>query len=189
MREKDIDLSKAVFRDPNHHSREFLVDPTTFQNPDRFNLKEKIILGILHWYCSEEIRFLINLWLDANWGKERLDIKDVVLNSKRTALGWLKVQDEFGDRDFFGNYLQKSLINPFLRLKLRKQNVSSKPKKYSGWCRGPKDQSSTVDNLNSRTKIGKGTEFAVEELQRQLELTLLIESLYDKIEEFYDKSS
>lgn len=183
---KDIDLSKAVLRDPNHQSVNF-TDIGTFTKPSSFKLKEKIMLGILHWYCSDEIRFSINILLEENWGRERIELKAVLLSSKRNALAWLIIQDEFNEFDFFGNLLKKNQFNNFFNLKFKIERKKRNLKRYTGWCRGPQDHSSRVDNLTKRVRYRESEEEYNIRILEELEIQHKVDSLFLEIEEFYNR--
>lgn len=186
MLEKDIDLSRAVFQDPKHHP-DYHLDIGSFHNNRHFKLKEKIVIAILSWFCSEGIRYSLNLWLEANWGAERKEVKEILLHSKQSALGWLFIQEDFNDNDFFGNYLRKEAITPFLKLKMKVEVRRKNIKRYSGWCRGPKDQSSVVDNLHKRVNYRESEEEYTSRIIEELTFQHTIENLFEKIEKFYSQ--
>lgn len=64
-------------------------------------------LSIIHWYFPEEARFLVRLWLEENWCEEFIAERAVLLSSKENALGYLLIQDEWSDSDFWGNIASK----------------------------------------------------------------------------------
>lgn len=100
-------------------------------------LDEKIILGVLHWYFHDEIRFVFNLWLEENWGADFVEIRDVILDSKETALGYLLINDRWNNHDFFGNILVQKRIGCLLtNFKWKPLRNTSKTKRYTGYCRG-----------------------------------------------------
>jgi hypothetical protein len=68
-------------------------------------ITDKILLGVLHWYFPAELRCLFNLWLEQHWGLEFKEVKDILLTSKKTSLGYLLVQDRWNNSDFYGNVL------------------------------------------------------------------------------------
>lgn len=187
LRAKDLDLSTTVLRDPKPDAV-VQFDISSFRKPEKFSLKEKMMLGILHWYFSKEIRFSINLWLERHWGQERKEVKEVLLNSKRTALGWLKIQTDFNDSDFYGNYLKQNNFSAFFRLKFQSDR-KRKVKRYTGWCRGPQDHCSRVQSHWSRTKIRLSTEWTNQEIDKEMEFQILVDSLFDEISEFYNSIS
>jgi hypothetical protein len=110
-------------------------------------LKEKILIGVLHWYFPEEIRYLFNLRLEESWGAENLEIRDCLLLSKKTALGWLLVQDRWSTRDFYGNILKNTNLRS-LNLSRFKDRNRSKPKE-SVFRRGYNDKGSLRDPQRS----------------------------------------
>lgn len=111
------------------------VDFTQFQI-SQLKLDELIALSVISWYTPEEIGYLLRLWLMENWGSNYKEVEDIVLTSKRLALGYLLVQNRFSNNDFFGNILRSlaKKINSnyfdFLHLK------QGKVEKYTGYCRG-----------------------------------------------------
>lgn len=183
--EKDIDLSRAVLRDPTH-SQHYFQDIGSFVKPQSFKLKEKIMLAVLHWYCSDEIRFSLNMFLEEHWGRERLELKAVLLSSKRNTLAWLVIQEDFNEHDFFGNYLTKNSFTTFFKLKFREERKKRSLKRYTGWCRGPQDHSSVVDNLTKRLRYRLSEEEYNIMILEELEIQSEIDSLLLRIEEFYN---
>jgi hypothetical protein len=145
------------------------------------------MLGLLHWYCSDEIRFSINLFLEENWGRERRELKAVLLSSKRNALAWIIIQKEFNESDFFGNYLSKNQFNNFFRLRFKIEQKKQNLRKYTGWCRGPQDYSSRVDNLTKRVRFRESEEDYTLRIQEDFEFQHLVDSLFSEIQEYYDK--
>jgi len=100
------------------------LDSFFFVNDLKLNLKkqkEKILVGVLSWYSPEEIRPLINIWIDENWGAENCEIKTCILTSKESALGFLLVQKFWSERDFFGNIMIKDYLRNFLSCHLRRR--------------------------------------------------------------------
>lgn len=180
--EKVTFLRSHILMDPTLQLEKF---DTEFTNPSNFKLKEKIMLALVHWYFPDEIKFLINLWLEKHWGTERKEVKVILLTSKRSALGWLFIQEDFNNFDFFGNYLKKETFRAFSKIKFRRIYKPKGVKRYSGWCRGPKDQGSMNDNINSRTKIRDGHEFVAQVLLEEVELNNQIELLFNQIDDFY----
>lgn len=112
----------------------FQYDLTTLVAKD-LKLKEKILIGITHWYFPVEIRFLFHLWLSENWGAEAQEIRDLLLTSKSTALGYLIIQEDFNESDFFGNILSKTKKDLLLRFNFKRLS-NKRVKKYTGYCRG-----------------------------------------------------
>lgn len=73
-------------------------------------LKEKILLGLVSWYLPEEVGFLIRFWLEENWGSEKKEWCRIIGTSKLYALTLILIQDEYSNRDFFGNIASKQYI-------------------------------------------------------------------------------
>lgn len=186
LSQKCIDLTELVLRDPKQPTDPYFWDIGSFVKPQRFKLKEKQMLALLHWYFPEEIRYQINLFLEENWGNERKELKEVLLSSKRTALAWFIIQEEFNERDFFGNYLKKSNFSVFFNLKLRRVTKKRNLKKYTGWCRGPQDHSSMVDNITRRVQWRESEEEYQQRILEEIEFDNFVESIFLKIEQFYD---
>jgi hypothetical protein len=90
-------------------------------------LNEKILFGILHWYFPAEIRVIFNLWLEEHFGEDYSEVKEIILLSKETALGYLLVQDRWSSRDFYGNVLTKKQTSNFQKSNLILR-LTSKPK-------------------------------------------------------------
>jgi hypothetical protein len=78
-------------------------------------LMEKLFLGILLWYCSDEIRVLGLLELERVWGEEKREWLATLTNSKSFALGTLLEQDKYNDNDIQGNFLKKSYFEALLQ--------------------------------------------------------------------------
>jgi hypothetical protein len=113
-----LELRNQVLDNPTKFLDDYLND---FYSPISLKLNEKIILGVLHWYFPEEIKFLFNLWLDENWGGEFKEIKAQLLHSKDFALGYLLVSDRFNEFDFFGNLLTQKILDRFCHFKFKKK--------------------------------------------------------------------
>lgn len=90
--------------------------------------KEKILIGVLSWYFPEEVRPLVNIWIDEHWGAENSEIKTCILTSKESALGFLLIQKFWSERDFFGNIMIKDYLRNFLKANLRRR-LSYPPKR------------------------------------------------------------
>lgn len=84
-------------------------------------LIEKVLLGLLQYYVAEELRVLINLWLEENWGTANLELKHCVLTSKELALGAILEQDKWNERDFYGNVLKQHNLEFLSRTQVRKR--------------------------------------------------------------------
>lgn len=112
-----------------------VYDFTKFRCPE-LKLDEKIALGVISWYAPEELKWLIQFWIQENWGGEHHEVKDIILTSKSLALGYLLVQDRFNDSDFFGNHLRnlsRKINSDYFDFEHRK---TGKVEKYTGYCRG-----------------------------------------------------
>jgi hypothetical protein len=125
----------------------------------------------------EELRFTTNLWLEEHWGGEHKEVKTVVLTSKASALGYLLVQEKWGDNDFFGNILQKSLLRNILKMNLKYRTVKRPKEKIRK--RGYNDKGSLrpphlsiiFDQKKLRTN------------KRQMEIYLLEQEILLKLQE------
>lgn len=84
----------------------------------KMKLTEKILLGVLHWYFPEELRFTFHLELERIWGSDFKEIREVLLTSKKTALGFLLIQDRWDERAFLG-FLNERSLRTFLTVKFR----------------------------------------------------------------------
>lgn len=130
---KDRRVPVAV--DPNLENETW--EPNGLYLPN-LNIEEKILLGVLQWYMPEDLSVLMNLWLEEHWGGEFKEIRDVLLSSKDTALGYILVSDRWNERDFYGNVLKKERVRKILRYRFRKR-VTRKPTKKV-WRRGYNDK-------------------------------------------------
>ena len=183
---KCIDLRKQVLQDSKQPTDDYFWDKGSFVKPKSFKLKEKLMLALIHWYFPEEIKFTINLFLEETWGNERRELKEVLLSSKRSALTWFIIQNEFNERDFFGNYLVLNNFRNFLNLKFKKITKKRNLKKYTGWCRGPQDHSSRVDNITKRVQWRETEEDYQQRILEEIEFNNTVELIFLKIEEYYD---
>lgn len=121
------DLTESVVDASNLSATSWFLNELSI--PFNLKLSEKIILGVLQWYMPKELRCLINLWLEENWGSEFRDVKAVLIHSKKTALGYCLISDRWNDRDFFGNILSKNNgYKSFVRIKLKRKK-RQKPKR------------------------------------------------------------
>lgn len=142
LRIKCESLRTKILNNPTQDDGiEILFDTTDFRKQRHMKLKEKTLLGIFSWYFPEEIRWLIQFWLEENWGGESKEIRDVILTSKTTALGYLIIQKEFNNHDFYGNILKNTTLRIFLspQFDFVKNNWRQRVKRYSGYCRGYQD--------------------------------------------------
>lgn len=113
-----------------------MFEPNGLKFPS-LKINEKILLGVLLWYMPDELRVLCHLWLEEHWGGEFKEVRAVLLTSKRSALGYLLVNDRWSARDFFGNVLTKKSCETIMSFKLRKR--STKRPKQKVWRRGYQD--------------------------------------------------
>lgn len=104
-------LRKSVVVGPKSYERPFELK---IVNKRLSKLNDKILLGVLHWYLPKEISVLMNLWLEENWGGEFLEVKTAVLTSKKSALGYLLVNDRWNENDFLGNILKEKRVESIL---------------------------------------------------------------------------
>lgn len=104
-------------------------------------LKDKIVLGIMHWYMPLELKVIVNLWLEENWGPELKEVKEVLLTSKEMALGWILVQEFWNNNDFFGNIACASRLERICRLMSLPKKRTSQPRKKT-FRRGYNDKGS-----------------------------------------------
>lgn len=127
--EKIKELRDLVLVNPTKNNKYDLTGLTWNSN---FELNEKILLGILHWYFPEELRFTFNLELDRIWGNDYIEYK-VILISKKVALGFLLVQDRWNEFDFFGNILKAKTLRKFwsLRFKISDSQKTGKFRKLN----------------------------------------------------------
>jgi len=156
-------------------------------NPNYFHCKitkrrEKILLGLIHWYFPDEIRVLVNLFLEQSWGKEDLALKALLLSSKTLALGCILEQEIFSDRDFFGNLLKKSTLKNFLLYTSVKFKGNKGRVIYPEFRRGYKDKGSKPpEHQPERIFFMKNFRTPEEELQKEVRLQLEYEVLLSKV--------
>lgn len=146
-------------------------------------LNEKILLAILSWYMPDEIKYLINLKLREIWGKDLQEVREVLLTSKELALGWLLVQNRWGNKDFFGNILKLYQIASFVRtVKLKDKNKSKV--KYKQFKRGYDDKGSLRPPHKSPRYDYREVYFykkIVEDISLDTRVDSLIHEIYKKL--------
>lgn len=189
------DRRSKVLRGPKHNPNndyhyEFIV-----KGSKHWKLKELRLISIMSWYISPEIRYHLNLFLDEIWTKQletyseeqalslKLE-KELMLSSKQNCLGYILLQDEFNEFDFFGNILNLDNIKSFDSFKIICIIVGDfKPsdKQYSGWCRGPKDKGSTSTKIDPN-KYVKNTSILRKRLENELKFEQLLADFLDKID-------
>lgn len=150
-------------------------------------LDEKILLGAIHWYFDENVRFLFNLWLDENWGGEFKEVKSVILSSKTNALGYLLVSDRFNEFDFFGNLLTSRVLKRLSHFSLRGPKRSNQIRKsgikYPNFC-DYKDKGSKRPDHNPEPLYNFRKLRSVEEqMLIEAELGLKTDQLFFLVEE------
>lgn len=126
---------------------------------------EKVLLGLLQYYVAEELRPLINLWLEDHWGAEALEMKAMLLSSKETALGAILVQDFWSARDFYGNVLKISNMK-FLQTSFVRKRSTLRPKK-AAYRRGYRDHGSMRLPHESEPSYPEEKLLSVEELEER----------------------
>lgn len=161
---------------------------TTLLDFTSVNFKSKsqdflLCLGVIHWWFPEEISFLINLWLEENTKEQILVDMEIILSSKNNALGWLLVQDRWNGNDFFGILNSKAFLEIVKNIKLCLKSKDEKPantvEKYTGYCRGYRDNSrwdynnAKVERPNKKYLSPDQYLDLLDERQRQVELLQL----------------
>lgn len=156
-----------------------LFEPNGLQFRCR-TIEEKILLGIFQWFAEPELRCLINLWLEENWGGEHKEIIEVINNSKDTALGYLLVSDRWNDRDFFGNILKTEKFLYFKRSFIRRVNHAAPKRKIRR--RGYDDKGTLPSRTNPEPVFDyRKLQTVTEQMNRVAELQEKIHRLYDLI--------
>lgn len=194
-----IDLSienvyQKLFRKTTENLRNFISDSPkqyedVFQHFDLTKLmiktdklNHKLGLAILSWYFPVEIRFLVQLQLESNWGTESREVKEILLTSKDLALAWLIRCSDWTENDFFGNIIGKDL-SKIWSLTGFVQVSRKKVEKYSGYCRGYRESNRGVP---SRLPVELMAKLSVEEelklrLVRENELLTLIQRVKQEL--------
>lgn len=183
------DRRNQVFRTTKHETENF---HRVFElvGPRRLKLKECYILGILHWYFPDEIRYLVNLYLYENWTEHDLVEKEVILSSKKNMLGWIHTQEKFTMKHIFSGIIHKQNLKSVNKLKiksyLRSSGAEKSDKRYSGWCRGPKDKGSTSSADFENVRQINDYKNIIKSIEDELEFKLLLEQALEKIKIFYE---
>lgn len=105
--------------------------------PQGMKKYEKFLLLTSIWYYREDpMSFYIQLDCQRLFGRELENEYSVLCSSKTLALGFWLSQEEWNDRDFFGNITRlRNHGNVFTLVHLRREKTS-KVEKYTGYCRG-----------------------------------------------------
>jgi hypothetical protein len=120
----------------------------TFPKIAGLNKKEWITLAILsHYITQEEVRIYLQEDLRTKLSKLSLDdqveLLPLISSSVECQL-YLESTSNWSTCDFFGNIFNKKIVSRMIHflklLKPLKDNV----KRYSGYCRGPKDHNSAT---------------------------------------------
>lgn len=168
-------LTNLVSDSPTLESGLMISD---FKIPIR-TLKEKILLGIIHWYFPVEIRFTVNLWLEENWGADFEEVKFIILTSKELALGYLLVQEKMDEHQFYGNFLTNENLLKIYQLSFKRKDKRKVVKPE--FRRGYRDKGS-MRLPHISTKYDYRKLLSVETLlEREILLNKKVESLLDKI--------
>ena len=160
-----------------------LLEPNGIEFKAR-TIKEKILLGIFQWFTEPELRCLINLWLEENWGGESKEIMKIINNSKDTALGYLLVSNKWNDRDFFGNFLKNENFYFFNWSRIRQRNHSAPRRKMRR--RGYDDKGTLPSKTNPEPifdyrKILSVQEQMNREVKQQQIYSLLLEQVWERL--------
>lgn len=85
------------------------LDLTSLRLPNKCrSYKEMLKLILVHWYFPEEVRWLTRLWIEDNLIAEYQEVLTVMLTSKEISIGYILIQDQWTDRDLWGNILQRN---------------------------------------------------------------------------------
>jgi hypothetical protein len=184
-----LDRSREVLLSTKHFS-EVSYGEIELKVTKYWSLRELYLIGVLHWYFPEEIRYLVNLLLYEIWTEHDLLEKEIILSSKKNMLGWIHTQDKFNLNEFFGRVISKEHLKKFKRVKVRvnwKLQNERTDKRYSGWCRGPKDKHATSSPDSTRfSKI----DYELSVNQRLLwekEFEINYDSNLERIEEWWSQ--
>lgn len=160
------------------------VDYTDIVIPHCHSLEDKILLALLSWYVPRNVRFLLILWLDANWGPDFREVKEVILNNKEWALGWLQIQERWNGNDFFGNVLTKNFVRRACTASGFRKVSTKKVRRYTGWSRGHRDGTSSIHPNSSREGPPAEEIARIEEYRenRELDYQLKLLSLLSLVE-------
>jgi len=140
-------------------------------------------LAIMSWYLPEEIRILLQLTLSETWRDQSDGVKETLLTSKDYALTWLMRLSPWNESDFFGNILNRHFSRIFNLTEFRR-NSKRKVQRYSGYCRGYQDTNRGAPSSLRREHWAKLT--LLEEEQKQLEIEIQINLLFQRVEEELD---
>lgn len=152
--------------------------------PRGLSLNERIFIGVFSWYLPEEVRFAFHFALEENWGGDFKEVKEVLLLSKRTALGYLLVQDRFNEFDLFGNILSKNstILRNFRLVRFQEIKQSRKGIKRINFC-DYKDKGSCRPDSNPEPVYDYRKLLTVDQLiERELALQAAVEALLSEIE-------
>lgn len=160
------------------------IDLTKLVNSQLRRLNQKVALGILSWYFPEEISFLTRLFLEETWGTDSKEVLEILLTSKDAALAFLQIQDQWGERDFFGNILNRRTLALLGKTSFRRLKTN-KVTRYSGYCRGYQESSRPRSSIDLRwSELGEEYRQKVNDLvaAREIAFQLRLFQLKEKIE-------
>lgn len=181
LQERTKSLRQLLLDDSKH--LDWKYDFTSIRIPSR-RLVDLIGLAVMSWYMNEEIRFLVQQELISNWPTEEKEVGEILLTSEIYMLAWLKIQQKFTERDFFGNVLNRRLSNIWSLSTFRK--ISERQvKKYTGWCRGHQESNHLrISPLPAELRVG--TISLKEEQSKTEESYRKLQNLVRQIEDFLD---
>lgn len=159
-------------------------DYTNLVIPHCHSLEDKILLALLSWYVPMNVRFLLVLWLEENWGPDFREVREIILNNKEWALGWLQVQERWNAGDFFGNVLTKNFVKRACTASGFRKVSTKKVRRYTGWSRGHRDGTSSIHPNSSRVGPSQEEITRIEEYRenRELQYQLALQSLLSIVE-------
>jgi hypothetical protein len=193
----DLDSQLSRFHQKLFGKREFTLIDNLLDGPKHLadydltrlviptrKTKDLIGLAVMSWYMTDEIRFLLQLELNSVWPADSKEVGEVLLTSKKFMLAWLIIQDQWNERDFFGNVLDKRLSRIWNSVTFFRK--SRRPvKKYTGWCRGHQENNRRVQ-FPLPAELMVGTISYEEDLLRKAEQERKLLILVRKIEGFLE---
>lgn len=128
-------LRQSLSDSPTQLNRTVLQVDFTRLNLKWFK-KEKDLrtLALVSWYLPKEIQILLQMELQDHW-TDQSGVKEVLLTSRWFALTWFMRVSKWNESDFFGNLLNKTFVRIFNLIAFRTL-PNRKTKKYTGYCRG-----------------------------------------------------
>lgn len=136
--ERTMSLTAVILDSPTQYSDVFqFIDLTRILVKTK-KKRELITLAIVSWYFPDTVRSLFQLNLKEHWDQvDRFSVeKEILLYSKTLCLAWILRESNWTASSFFGNILNKDLIDRLVSsldfARIPRRSV----KKYTGYCRG-----------------------------------------------------